>query len=104
MAIELRAYARYRLVDCPVIAEHIGMEWWMLQSAATLTGELMTWAISPDGKIYQGAIEMLQHTNPPTFRPLGPETDLCAEDLVFVCDGPYGEGGDIEQSNRRILE
>jgi hypothetical protein len=103
MSVELRVAARYRLVDRIVVAERAGLGWWLLQGAATSGGSQLTWAIAPDGRIYQGTVEAAQGTNPATFRPLGPVTDLSAADLEFVTDGPYAEG-DIDHANRRTLE
>lgn len=103
MTVELRAAARYRLVDRVVVAERAGLGWWMLHAAANSGGLQLTWSIAPDGRIYQGSVEVVQTTNPATFRPLGPVTDLSSADLAFVSDGPYAEG-DIDQANRRTLE
>lgn len=103
MTIELRVSARYRLVDRVVVAERTGLGWWLLHAAATTGGAQMTWSIAPDGFIYQGSVEVAQNTNPATFRPLGPITDLSADDLEFVADGPYGEDN-IDYASRRRLE
>ncbi|NJN17900.1 MAG: hypothetical protein HC822_17320 [Oscillochloris sp.] len=102
MSVELRVSARYRLVDRMVVAERIGSGWWLLQSVVSAGGLQLTWAIAPDGRIYQGSVEALQDTNLATFRPLGPVTDLTADDLHLLSDGPYGDG-DIDQANRRTL-
>jgi hypothetical protein len=103
MAIELRVSARYRLVDRVVVAEWVGMGWWLLQSASSAGGQQLTWAIGPDGRIFQGTVEVLQKNNPASFRPLGPETDLSADDLETINDGPYGDD-EIDQTNRRNLD
>jgi hypothetical protein len=100
--IELRAAARYRLIDCVVIAERIGLGWWLLQGASSVAGRHLTWAIAPTGHIYQGSVEAMQDTNPASFHPLGPMTDLTADDLEIIADGPYGDN-DIDQANRRTL-
>ncbi|GAB4433191.1 MAG: hypothetical protein OHK0015_21660 [Chloroflexi bacterium OHK40] len=102
MAIELRAAARYRLVDRTVVAERAGLGWWLLHATTAPGGTRLSWAIAPDGRIYQGSIEVAQDTNPATFRPLGPVTDLTAQDLEFVADGPFGDG-EIDRANRRNL-
>lgn len=102
MIVELRVAARYRLVDRVVVAERIGLGWWQLQAAGSAGGAQLTWAVAPDGQIYQGSVEAEQTSNPATFRPLGPVTDLTAADLEFLNDGPYGDG-DIDQANRRTL-
>lgn len=102
MTIQLRASARYQLVDRVVVAERIGLGWWLLQAAVSASGRQLTWAVAPDGRIYQGSVEAAQQTNPATFRPLGPVTDLTAADLQLLGDGPYGDG-DIDQANRRNL-
>jgi hypothetical protein len=103
MSVELRASARYQMVDRVVVAERIGLGWWLLQGVASAGGVQLTWAVAPNGCIYQGSVEALQERNPATFRPLGPETDLTAADLELLGDGPYGDG-DIDQANRRTLE
>lgn len=102
MSIQLRASARYQLVDRVVVAERIGLGWWLLQGVASPGGTQMTWAIAPDGRIYQGSVEASQQANPATFRPLGPVTDLTADDLELLGEGPFGDG-DIDQANRRNL-
>lgn len=102
MTIQLRASARYLLVDRVVVAERVGLGWWLLQGAASGGGTRLTWAIAPDGRIYQGSVEVLQDTDPATFRPLGPVTDLTASDLTLLGDGPFGDDG-IDQANRRTL-
>lgn len=102
MSVELRASARYRLVDRVVVAERIGLGWWLLQAAGSAGGLQLTWAVAPDGSIYQGKVEALQKDNPATFHPLGPVTDLTAADLELLGDGPYGDG-DIDHANRRTL-
>lgn len=102
MSVELRASGRYRMVDRVVVAERIGLGWWLLQAAVSAGGRQLTWAVAPDGRIYQGSVEALQKHNPATFHPLGPETDLTAADLQPLGDGPYGDG-DIDQANRRML-
>jgi hypothetical protein len=103
MSIELRAAARYQLIDRVVVAERAGLGWWMLHAAANAGGVQLSWAVAPDGRIYQGTVEAAQNTNPATFRPLGPLTDLTADDLVFMGDASYPEGN-IDQANRRTLE
>lgn len=103
MSVELRASARYHLVDRVVVAERIGLGWWLLQGVASLSGVQLTWAIAPDGRIYQGSVEAVQQGNPATFHPLGPVTDLTAADLELLGDGPFGDG-DIDQANRCTLE
>jgi len=100
VTIELRAAARYWLIDRIVIAERIGLGWWLLQATANVGGMQKTWAIEPNGRIYQGSVEAVQSTNPATFRPLGPITDLTADDLELVSDGPYGDDA-IDHANRR---
>lgn len=102
MAIELRATARYRLVDRVVVAERTGLGWWLLRATASAGGVQLTWSIAPDGRIYQGSVEVVQASNPATCRPLGPVTDLTADDLEAITDGPYGDG-DIDRANRRTL-
>jgi len=102
MSVQLRADARYRLVDRVVVAERIGLGWWLLQAAVSAGGMQLTWALAPDGRIYQGSVEAMQDTNPATFHPLGPVTDLTAADLELLGHGPYGDG-DIDQANRRTL-
>lgn len=102
MAIELRAGARYRLVDRLVVAERSGLGWWLLHAEASASGAQLTWAIAPDGRIFQGSVEAAQQTNPATFRPLGPLTDLTAADLELLGHGPFGDG-DIDRANRRKL-
>lgn len=103
MSVELRASARYQMIDRVVVAERIGLDWWLLQGVANAGGVQLTWAVAPDGRIYQGSVEVLQDRNPAIFRPLGPETDLTAADLELLGDGPYGDD-DIDQANRRTLE
>lgn len=103
MSIELRAAARYQLIDGVVVAERVGLGWWMLYAAANVGGVQRSWAVAPDGRIYQGSVEAAQDTNPATFHPLGPLTDLTVDDLAFMSDAPYPEG-DIDQANRRTLE
>ena len=100
MSIELRVAARYRLVDRVVVAERIGLGWWLLQAVSSAGGLQLTWAIAPDGRIFQGSVEVVQHTNPAQFYPLGPVTDLTAADLEDLSDGPYGDD-DIDHANRR---
>jgi hypothetical protein len=102
MDLELRPAARYLLVDRTVVAEHAGLGWWLLHAAGSASGVQLTWAIAPDGRIYQGSIEVAQDTNPATFHPLGPVTDLTTGDLTFVADGPYGDEG-MDQTRRRTL-
>jgi hypothetical protein len=102
MSIQLRADARYLLVDRVVIAERIGLDWWLLQSAVSAGGMQNTWAVAPDGRIYQGTVEANQQSNPATFRPLGPITDLTAADIEPLGSGPYGDNG-INHANRRTL-
>lgn len=102
MSVELRANGRYRLVDRVVVAERIGLGWWLLQGAVSAGGTQLTWALAPDGRIFQGTVEAVQSTNPATFLPLGPMTDLSAADLELLGEGPYGDG-DIDQANRRLL-
>lgn len=102
MTLELRTAGRYQLVDRTVVAERAGLGWWLLYAVASPGGERQTWAIAPDGRIYQGNIEVLQSTSPATFRPLGPLTDLTASDLEFLGEGRYGDDG-IDQINRRAL-
>lgn len=102
MSVQLRASARYRLVDRVVVAERIGMGWWLLQGAVSASGRQLTWAVAPDGRIYQGSVEASQQNNPATFHPLGPVTDLTAADLELLGDGPFGDS-DIDQANRRTL-
>lgn len=102
MSVQLRASARYQLVDRVVVAERIGLGWWLLQGAASAGGTQLTWAVAPDGRIYQGTVEALQDTNPATFHPLGPLTDLTADDLELLRDGPFGDG-DVDRANRRTL-
>lgn len=102
MSIQLRASARYMLVDRVVVAERIGLDWWLLQGAVSAGGMQLTWAVAPDGRIYQGTVESNQQSNPATFRPLGPITDLTAADLEPLGTGPYGDS-DIDQANRRTL-
>lgn len=102
MPVELRASARYRLVDRVVVAERTGLGWWLLHAEASAGGSRLTWAVAPDGRIYQGSLEVMQDTNPATCRPLGPETDLTAADLDALGDGPYGDG-DIDRANRQTL-
>jgi hypothetical protein len=100
MSIELRASARYRLVDRVVVAEFVGLGWWLLQAASSAGGLQLTWAIAPDGRIFQGSVEVEQSTSPASFHPLGPVTDLTAADLEDLADGPYGDD-DLDQTNRR---
>jgi hypothetical protein len=102
MSVQLRASARYQMVDRVVVAERIGLDWWLLQGAVSAGGTQLTWAVAPDGRIYQGSVEALQDTNPATFKPLGPLTDLTAADLELLGDGPFGDG-DIDRANRRTL-
>lgn len=103
VAVELRASARYLLVDRTVVAERVWHGWWLLHEASTEGRGQRSWVVAPDGRIYQGPLETIQETNPATFRPLGPPTDLTAADLQFVGDGPYGES-DLDRANRRTLE
>jgi hypothetical protein len=67
-----------------------------------LDGEQNTWAVAPDGRIYQGSVESNQQSNPAAFRPLGPITDLTAADIEPLGSGPYDDR-DIDQANRRTL-
>lgn len=103
MSVQLRASARYRLVDRVVVAERIGLDWWLLQAAVSAGGTQLTWAVAPDGRIYQGTVEANQQSNPATFSPLGPVTDLTAADIEPLGNGPYGDN-DIDQANRRTLD
>jgi hypothetical protein len=103
MTVQLRASARYMLVDRVVVAERIGLGWWLLQGASSAGGTQLTWAIAPDGRIYQGTVEAAQDTNPATFHPMGPLTDLTAADLELLRDGPFGDG-EIDRANRRTLD
>jgi len=103
MGVELRVAARYRLIDRVVVAERIGLGWWLLQATVSASGLQRMWAVSPDGCIYQGSVEVRQGTNPAIFYPLGPLTDLTAADLELLSDGPYGDDG-IDQVNRRTLD
>jgi hypothetical protein len=103
MSVELRVATRYRLVDCVVVAERTGLGWWLLHAEASTSGVQRTWAVAPDGRIYQGSVEAAQETNPATFRPLGPVTDLTADDLELLGTGPYSDG-DIDRANRRTLD
>lgn len=103
MTIELRVAARYRLVDRVVVAERTGLGWWLLHGEASAGGVQLTWSVAPDGRIYQGPVESAQQTNPATFRPVGPLTDLTAADLDLLGDGPYGDG-DLDRLNRRTLQ
>lgn len=102
MSVELRVAARYRLIDRVVVAERIGLGWWLLQAASSAGGVQRTWAVAPDGRIYQGSVEVQQDTNPANFHPLGPLTDLTSADLELVSEGPYGDDG-INQTHRRTL-
>lgn len=102
MTVQLRASARYQLVDRVVVAERIGLGWWLLQGAVSAGGTQLTWAVAPDGRIFQGSVEALQDTNPATFHPLGPMTDLTAADLELLGDGPFGDD-EIDRANRRTL-
>jgi len=102
MAVELRVAARYQLIDRVVIAERVGLGWWLLQAVTNPGGMQRTWAIAPDGRIYQGSVEAIQTSNPATFRPLGPITDLTASDLEFLGEGFYGDDA-IDQANRRTF-
>ncbi len=103
MAVELRAGARYRLVDRLVVAERTGLGWWLLHGEASAGGVQLTWAIAPDGRIYQGSIEVVQTSVPATCVPLGPETDLTAADIDALANGPFGDG-ELDQLDRRSLE
>ncbi len=102
MSIELRVAARYRLVDRVVVAERTGLGWWLLHAEASASGVQLTWAVAPDGRIYQGSVEVVQASTPATCRPLGPVTDLTSADLEALIDGPFGDG-DIDRANRRTL-
>jgi hypothetical protein len=102
MSVQLRVSARYRIVDRVVVAERIGKGWWLLQAASSAGGQQLTWAIAPDGRIYQGTVEKVEQSNTMAYHPLGPLTDLTAADIELVGDGPYGDG-DIDQVNRRTL-
>lgn len=102
MTMQLRASARYELVDRVVVAEWVGLGWWLLQAALSPGGRQLTWAVAPDGRIYQGSVEASQQTNPSTFHPLGPITDLTADDLEPLGDGQNGDD-QIEQVSRRLF-
>lgn len=105
MAVTLKSSAKYRLVDRVVVADWVGFDWWLLHEVSNGPVETWpTWAVGPDGRIYQGPVEVVSDRRPNPIVPLGPPTDLSAGDLELVAESPYKESQTDRKRDRELEE
>jgi DNA-binding MltR family transcriptional regulator len=81
--------ATYQFGEHIVTAGKLDYGWWLLhQKGDGPVDTWPTWAVAPNGAIYEGTIELV--TNPAiTYRPIGPTTMYTIAHLTLLTGSPY---------------